>query len=184
MPYFLHEYLKYRNGIKKDNGYWEIKSNMTPSELIGQEVRVVNAVGGFHDVTIKPEDEIVYAEDRKDLNYSHMLNPDSKYGWLAPDGTWYGCNYMEHEDIAMFVLRSNSCDLEEQGYVKIYESRFFNLGRNYYLGQPSQYRVPSLMTRNWLTQPQIDWLLTHGFQELNPDDIKDYWEGMFDNGNN
>lgn len=180
MPYFLHEYCRYRDGVKKDNGYWEIKSDKTPSELIGEIVRVENAVGGFHEYPITQDDEIIFANDRKELNYSHLLDPNSKYGWLAPDGTFYGCKYMEHEDVAYFILHGSSCDLEEKGYVKIYESRFFNLGRNYYLGQPSRYRVPSLMTRNWLTQPQIDWLLEHGFEELNPEDIKDYWEGMFE----
>ena len=36
------------------------------------------------------------------------------------------------------------------------------------------------MTRNFLTQPQIDWLLEHGYKDaIVPEDVKEQWEEMF-----
>ena len=171
MPYFLHEYQHFK-GKKINNGYWELDHYGE----IGEEVTVYNEMGGWHDHVIQENDEIVYAEDRRDLDHSFLLDPNSNLGWLAPDGTFYGCAYFAHEDVAYYVLKASSYELEEKGWVKLYESRLFGGGPNYYLGQPN-YRL----RQNWLTQPQIDWLLLNGYgNKIMPDDVKDYWEGMFD----
>ena len=174
MPYYLHEWQHFKD-TKVNNGYWELECYAD----VGEEVKVFNELGGYHYHTIRENDEIVYARSRRDLDHSFLLDPNSDLGWLAPDGTFYGCAYFAHEDVAYYVLKSSSAELEEKGYVKIYESRLFGLGRNYYLGQPS-HRTTQYMTRNFLTQPQIDWLLEHGYKDaIVPEDVKEQWEEMF-----
>lgn len=175
MPYYLHEWQHHKNGEKVNNGYWELERH----GAIGEEVKVYNEMGGFHYHTIRANDEIVYVESRRDLDHSFLLDPDSELGWLAPDGTFYGCAYYAHEDVAYYVLKSTSMELEEKGWVKIYESRLFGLGRNYYLGQPPHWKA-NYMSRNFLTQPQIDWLLEHGYKDaIISEDVKEQWEDMF-----
>lgn len=175
MPYYLHEWIHHTNGEKVNNGYWELEHYAEN----GKEVKVYNEMGGFHYHTVRVNDEIVYAESRRDLDHSFLLDPNSELGWLAPDGTFYGCAYYAHEDVAYYVLKSTSVELEEKGWVKIYESRLFGLGRNYYLGQPS-YLKANYMSRNFLTQPQIDWLLEHGYKDtIIAEDVKEQWEDMF-----
>lgn len=176
MPHFLHEVITHNDGRKLNNGYWELEYYAEP----GTEIRVFNEMGGFHYHIIQEDDDIIYAESRRDLDHSFLLDPNSELGWLAPDGTFYGCAYYDHENVAYYVLKSSSMELEEKGWVKIYESRLFGLGRNYYLGQKPHWKA-NYMSRNFLTKQQIDWLLEHGYKEMIiPEDVKEQWEEMFD----
>lgn len=130
---FLLEYLKYSNGEKKFNGWWEIDGD-----------RLYNRSGGWHHYTPSPDDVVVEAVDWDDLDYSPYLFPDSEYGWLSPDGQWYGCEFMDHYLIAKKVLHSSEEVLELDGWVKAFRDCDWNT--QFYCGQ--QY-----------TRAQYDWML-------------------------
>ena len=66
------------------------------------------------------EKEFINA-NRKDI-YSYLINPESDYGWLAPDGTFYGCDYASYSDVACFYFDKDDAVLEEEGWVKIFRS--------------------------------------------------------------
>ena len=62
-------------------------------------------------------------------------NLQHKYGWISPDGEWFGCPYMEHSQVANAIAKVKFADeihrkpnaeqvLEEHGYVKITKSVF------------------------------------------------------------
>lgn len=110
MKKFLKEYLEYSNGTVEFNGWWEIDGD-----------RLINRCGGWHQYTPKSGDIIVEVADWEDLDYSDYLNPESEYGWLSPEGSWYGCNYFEHDIIANNILHSNDISLELCGWVKAFK---------------------------------------------------------------
>lgn len=111
MPRYLHEFLEI-DGVKVDNGWWEIDGKY-----------LVNIAGGHHDYVPTKDDIIIEADSWDDVNCDTMLSPNSQYGWVAPDGKFYGCNYSEHEMIARYVLKSTERKLEET-YVKLYRPLF------------------------------------------------------------
>lgn len=112
MSLFLHEYSEYPNGEVKDNGYWEIRGH-----------RLYNRRGGFHNYYPKEGDEIIestWAEVMRKYLMDKM--DDSKItGWIAPDGTFYGCSTEDHADFAQYVLGHDEFTLEKNGYCKIFE---------------------------------------------------------------
>lgn len=164
MPYFLREKLHYPRGVVRDNGYWEIETDdlpLDPAGWVGEECRVYNINGGYHCVTIKEDDEIIFADGWDELDCSYLLTPESKLGWLAPDGTFYGCAYFEHSMIAERVIHKDEPTLEEEGWVKMYKSQLFPLDApDYYLSQPRW----NPNKRNYLTKAQIDVLLEKGYK--------------------
>ena len=81
-----------------------------------------------------PNEEEFIDANRKDV-YSYLIKPKSDYGWLAPDGTFYGCEYASHSDIAVFYFDKDDAELEKEGWVKIFRS--FESGETVY----SQMRI-------------------------------------------
>lgn len=108
---FLHEFLKYGDGTKRDNGWWKISADGT---------NLLNEVGGYHPYIPCPDDIIAEADSWDDLDYSYLLKPDSSYGWIDRDGKFFGCDYSGHRDIAERILHSSERALEMQGWIKIY----------------------------------------------------------------
>lgn len=110
MPRFLHEISTYPNGITLDNGWWEIRG-----------CRLYNRVGGWHDYRPSETDEIRECT-WEDIVRETVRDDTQTTGWIAPDGTFYGCAPMDHSDLAECVLHTTERDLEARGYVKIYEN--------------------------------------------------------------
>ena len=95
--------------VFEDNCWWEVKKD-----------KAYNMYGGRHDLdTSLP---IVEADDWTSLDWSCLLNKHSTVGWIAPDGTWFGCDYSAHNDVAELFLKSTEEKLERTGWVKVYRS--------------------------------------------------------------
>lgn len=143
---FLHEFLTHRDGTKQDNGYWEIRGN-----------RLVNAAGGWHDYHPTFEDEILESdwETVRKLNFlqSFRENENSETGWIAPDGTFYGTDWMNHWMVAEYFDTTES-DLEDMGFVKIYLNPLWPTSGN---------RYEYIYTTDHITQAQVDTLEKKGF---------------------
>ena len=110
---FLHEFFKNADGTKRDNGWWRISED-------GKHL--INAYGGWHDYTPSSDDIIAEADSWDDLDWSHLLKPDSPYGWIDREGKFYGCSYSNHDAVAERILHSNDRVLEEQGWIKVYRA--------------------------------------------------------------
>ena len=106
---FIHEFIEYKNGEVKDNGWWRIEGD-----------KVVNMVGGWHHLCIDDKSVIVEANDWHDLDWSCLIKPDSPYGWVDIQGNFFGCDYMEHAFFAKYYFKLTERTLEDIGYVKIY----------------------------------------------------------------
>lgn len=144
MKKYLHEFLKFSNGTIRDNGWWEIDGD-----------RLLNEFGGWHDYQPEEDDVIVEAKDYLDLrnkvDFSYLIKNDSKYGWLAPDGTFYGCDSQEHNELAvLYFKKDDEEELEEEGYLKIFDSN----------GKPRTY----VFSFTKITKEQAVYLLEHGIR--------------------
>lgn len=107
MAKFLHEKIDGR-----DNGWWKIDGD-----------RLVNRVGGWHPYKPEEDEEIIECEGWNELegkiDYSYLLKPNSRNGWLDRGGNYYGCNYSDHDILAQKVLKKSEIELENLGWVKI-----------------------------------------------------------------
>lgn len=97
---------KYGEGWENLRGGWCLRDE-------GDEILKVVAGMSEEEFTDKHRREV----------FDYLINPDSEYGWLAPDGTFYGCSYASHEDVAVFYFgEPDELDLEKKGWVKIFLS--------------------------------------------------------------
>ena len=62
--------------------------------------------------------------ERGVIDSTKYINPESKLGWLAPDGTWYPCRRCDHRNVAQSILYKTERQLETSGYVKLYMNCF------------------------------------------------------------
>ena len=143
---FLHEYLKSPNGTILQDAYWEIRGN-----------RLYNAAGGFHFYEPKEDDEIIESTWDEILYKQalRMLDPSKTTGWIAPDGTFYGCDYQDHWIVAERILNCTERELEERGYCKIYRNPIWCTT------DESEY---SYYYEKHLTEAQIDVLTSKGLE--------------------
>ena len=58
------------------------------------------------------------------------IDPESNLGWIAPDGTFIGCDYYDHAFIAENYLHSSEERLEEEGWCKVYALSEVDAERN------------------------------------------------------
>ena len=112
------------------NEYGEIWQNLRGGWCMKSDEDEILSVAEYSD-----EDEFINA-NRKEV-FSHLIKPNSDYGWLAPDGTFYGCDYANHSDLATFYFDKDDYELEKEGWIKIH--------RSYESGEPvySQTRMSS-----------------------------------------
>jgi hypothetical protein len=96
-----------------------------------------------------PNKEEFIDANRRDV-YSYLIKPKSDYGWLAPDGTFYGCKFASHSDVACFYFDKDEEVLEKEGWVKVFRS--FESGKAVY----SQIRV-STQQRIFLEDHNIEF---------------------------
>ena len=144
---FLHEFCRYGNGQIEDNGWWKISSD-------GK--RLINRHGGGHDYIPSDNDIICEVDHWEDLDYSYLLKPDSPYGWIDREGKWYGCRYMQHDDVAELVLHTSSRELEENGWIKIF--RTWNCQRDAYIDYQNG-------IRGRVTEQQLKTLVDIGMED-------------------
>lgn len=118
-------FYKIKNGRNfADKPYWvtesinqfgEIWINMRGGWCMKSDSDEIVSVAEYPD-----EDEFIKA-NRKDV-YSYLIKSKSEYGWLAPDGTFYGCDYASHSDVAEFYFNKDEIELENEGWIKIFRS--------------------------------------------------------------
>lgn len=172
MPWFLHEQRIHRDGTIHNNGYWEIECGEEMPEA-GEEYRVYNVLGGYHYWTCgkdyeDEQNEVVYADGWSELDHSVLIDHDSRIGWLAPDGRFYGCGYMQHGNIADLVLHKSEIELEDEGWVKMYKSQLMPLDPpDYYICRNSEHI-------NYLTDAQVKVLAEKGYK-VRPWDMEKDW---------
>lgn len=107
MPRFLHELIRLPNDDVADNGWWKIDDN-----------RLENMFGGRHDYILNDDDIIVEAGGWEDIAFNFLV-PNSRFGWVDPDGIFYGCKYTDHRMIARYIFGMDEFTLEKT-HVKIY----------------------------------------------------------------
>ena len=154
MPKFLHEYSRYSNGLIVDNGWWKISEN-------GKYLK--NRCGGYHSYIPREDDVICEANGWDDLDYSYLLQPNSKYGWIDRDGKFYGCDYTHHSALAERVLKKSERELEKLGWIKVFAD--FNGGIAWYIDFDQG-------IRGRVTEAQVKTLIDRGIM---PEEQKDYW---------
>lgn len=105
--------------IIDNGGIWEIVDEPTGVEY-GDVCRVENAYGGWHFYTITKEDEIFESDWDTVEREQYAAYQDAEYGWIAPDGTFYGCNYEDHAHCIYAVSGMYESIAERMGWIKIY----------------------------------------------------------------
>lgn len=45
-------------------------------------------------------------------------------GWLSPEGVFYGCAYMEHDDLAFYVIGKRVSELEDLGWLRVHDKDY------------------------------------------------------------
>lgn len=150
---FVHEYAEYCNGTVKDNGWWEWNNG-----------NLVNRGGGHHKAdsleSYKEKVECNSWEDflKTDVYKNSLIIKDSEFGWLSPEGDFYGCDYRDHERVAIYYFGKDEEQLENEGWAKITWSAFDHILRVY--------------NDDNLTNKQIIYLEDKGFKYVNYDWIK------------
>ena len=141
------------NGRFYEGYWWKVISVNNASQLsIGDSCTIEGIYGNqFSNYIVKSGDIIAEANDWEDLDWKPcILRQDSKYGFIDPDGNWYGCNYSDHMDLCRFVLKEDNP--EEYGWVKVYKSSFRD---------PDYYS-----RRKFLTEAQMKTLYDKGFTDI------------------
>jgi hypothetical protein len=124
-----------------------------------------NRYGGYcdlleNDVILETDEE---SKDFYELDWTKttLIKPDSEGGWLTPDGTWYGCSYRDHAEVADLVFHKTEWELEELGYARVKSTN-----------------VLVELYKRRLTADQRNWLSLRGYEFC--DDIREYAK-MIDN---
>lgn len=118
--WFVRKQKRNQEGKIIDNGgVWEIVDEPTGVEY-GDICRIENAYGGWHYYTITKEDEIFESDwDTVEKDYYRNYTT-AEYGWIAPDGTFYGCDYEDHAHCIYAVSDMYESAAEKAGWIKIY----------------------------------------------------------------
>lgn len=113
MALFVHEFIDFPNAKNVDNGWWEYDKELG---------RVYNSVGGGHNYTPHPLNVFIEGTWDTVMREDLLLHRnDYITGWIAPDGEFFGCSAMGHRDVAEYVFGKTERELEDSGYLKVYE---------------------------------------------------------------
>ena len=108
---FVREFVDYPSQKDVYNGIWEYEDGIC-----------YNRFGGHHDYKEHPLSEFFTADSWDDV-LKYTIRDDTQItGWLAPDGTFYGCSPMDHIALEDYVLQRDAMELEDEGWIKIYEN--------------------------------------------------------------
>jgi len=103
---------------------WQLNdpiNNWVWGEDIYQEIKAHPE--NFLIVEAKDYDHLLMTKEYKDKWNEYVktaIKPESNLGWIAPDGTFIGCDYYDHAFVAEEYLHSSEERLEEEGWCKIY----------------------------------------------------------------
>lgn len=132
---FVHEYTDYPNQKNVDCGIWRYD--------MGQ---CYNRRGGYHNYHPHSMDEFFEADSWDDIIKQQMLADRNNYttGWIAPDGEFFGCAAEDHDDMAEYVFNKSQRELEDTGWLKVYEvpwrlraESLYDYGKYSYFGRPT-----------------------------------------------
>lgn len=108
---FVREFVDYPSQKDVYNGIWEYENGIC-----------YNRFGGHHDYKEHPLSEFFTADSWDDV-LKYTIRDDTQITeWLAPDGTFYGCSPMDHMALEDHVLQRDATELEDEGWIKIYEN--------------------------------------------------------------
>lgn len=108
---FVREFVDYPSQKDVYNGIWEYDDGIC-----------YNRFGGHHDYKEHLLSEFFTADSWEDV-LKYTIRDDTQItGWLAPDGTFYGCSPMDHMALEDHVLQRDATELEDEGWIKIYEN--------------------------------------------------------------
>ena len=108
---FVHEFVDYPSQKNVDNGIWEYENGIC-----------YNRFGGHHSYTEHPLNKFFTADSWNDV-LKYTIRDDTQItGWLAPDGTFYGCAPMDHMALEDHIIQRNASELENEGWIKIYKN--------------------------------------------------------------
>ena len=108
---FVHEFVDYPSQKNVDNGIWEYENSIC-----------YNRFGGHHSYTEHPLNKFFTADSWDDV-LKYTIRDDTQItGWLAPDGTFYGCAPMDHMALEDHVIQRDASELENEGWIKIYKN--------------------------------------------------------------
>lgn len=99
---------------------------------------------GLSDVTFRTVNEEIYGTEpikskHTPLNIPSKPKPVTKYGWLAPDGRFFGCEYGGHSNLADKIvgdiqyIANPERHLEDLGWAKILHGGGYT-GKQYAIG--------------------------------------------------
>jgi len=149
---FLHEYSIFANGVRCDNGYWEIDGDY-----------LYNRAGGRHDYNPKPDDEIIEADGWDEIIRMTVRDDSETTGWIAPDGEFFGCSPRDHRNMAVYLFGMEEDELEEKGYLKIFENPNMVIINALLNGEePHRYEA---YVRRYTTEAQRETLAKKGLKE-------------------
>lgn len=108
---FVREFVDYPSQKDVYNGIWEYDDGIC-----------YNRFGGHHDYKEHLLNEFFTADNWDDV-LKYTIRDDTQItGWLAPDGAFYGCSPMDHMALEDHVLQRDATELEDEGWIKIYEN--------------------------------------------------------------
>ena len=108
---FVREFVDYPSQKNVDNGIWEYENGIC-----------YNRFGGHHSYTEHPLNKFFTADSWDDV-LKYTIRDDTQItGWLAPDGTFYGCAPMDHMALEDHVIQRDASELENEGWIKIYKN--------------------------------------------------------------
>lgn len=115
---------------------------------------------GLH-YTPKPDWKVIKAVwadsfDQLDWKESSYYVQDGESGWLSPDGTFYGCHYGGHSNLARRIVGMGYGEIEAAGYVHVDEA-----------GAKDKYSWRMRDESMQPTEAQKQWLIQHG-HDLDP----------------
>lgn len=108
---FVREFVDYPSQKNVYNGIWEYNNGIC-----------YNRFGGHHDYEEHPLSKFFTADSWDDV-LKYTIRDDTQItGWLAPDGTFYGCLPMDHIALEDYVIQKDATELEDKGWIKIYKN--------------------------------------------------------------
>ena len=128
---FVHEYNDYPNAKNVDGGIWEYNNG-----------KCYNRYGGHHDYRPHPLDVFFEEDSWSDVIRIQLITNKDKYitGWISPNGGFFGCAPEDHDDVARYIFNKTQTELENAGYIKVYENPLrLRATASYNMGQYSYY---------------------------------------------
>ena len=108
-------------GHAEDGCFWiDFKARKTPYDA-GRPLAVVEAENPSALLKRRPKE---IADLERDHALRLLLDPWSGQGWLSTDGSFYGCSFFAHDDLAHALLGRHVGELEDAGWIRVHADSF------------------------------------------------------------